>query len=94
MPITAEHSSMSQTGMATGSGVWPLMRKRLRRMTPMNFCPSCAPCIKLMAAAPKICAARKTGSVLRRSALRKSSTTILHMTQPRPKPSTTEITRP
>ena len=56
-PMTVEHSSISHTGITTPlTLVWPLQNARPRNSTPMNFCPSCAPCMKLMAAAPKICA--------------------------------------
>ena len=52
MPIVAEHSSIIQMGMpASPTLVWPLAKATPKKSTPMNFCPSCAPCIKLMAAA-------------------------------------------
>ena len=43
---------MIQMGMpASPTLVWPLAKATPKKSTPMNFCPSCAPCIKLMAAA-------------------------------------------
>ena len=56
-PMTMEHSTISQTGMTTPLTLgMPLQKATPRNSTPMNFCPSWAPCMKLMAAAPKICA--------------------------------------
>ena len=55
--MTVLHSSISQTGMTTPLTLdCPLQKATPRNSTPMNFWPSCAPCMKLMAAAPKICA--------------------------------------
>ena len=51
------HRIMSQIGIITPVTLgWPLQNAMPRNSTPMNFWPSCAPCMKLMAAAPTICA--------------------------------------
>ena len=56
-PMMVLHRIMSQTGIITPVTLgWPLQNAIPRNSTPMNFWPSCAPCIKLMAAAPTICA--------------------------------------
>ena len=56
-PMMALHRIMSQTGIITPVTLgWPLQNAMPRNSTPMNFWPSCAPCMKLMAAAPTICA--------------------------------------
>ena len=68
--MTTLQTSMSHTGMEMPLTLpCPLENAMPRNRTPMNFCPSCAPCMKLMAAAPKICAPRKKRFVLRRSIL-------------------------
>ena len=57
MPMVALHRSISHTGITTPATLdWPLQKAMPRNRTPMNFWPSCAPCMKLMAPAPKICA--------------------------------------
>ena len=56
----------------------PLTIQIPNSMTPMNFCPSCAPCINAMAAAPPIWAYRKNPVVFRRSISRQVQATSLH----------------
>ena len=56
-PMMVLHRIMSQIGIITPVTLgWPLQNAMPRNSTPMNFWPSCAPCMKLMAAAPTICA--------------------------------------
>ena len=62
--------------------LWPPLKATPRNRTPMNFCPSCAPCMKLMAAAPNICAPLKKRLVLRRSISRQIRVTSLQTTHP------------
>ena len=50
----------------------PLQNAMPRNSTPMNFWPSCAPCMKLIEAAPTICAYLKNPLVRRRSMRRRS----------------------
>ena len=55
--IPTLHSTVIQRGIwKFPPGIFPIDRKIPRRNTPMNFCPSCAPCINAIAAAPAICA--------------------------------------
>ncbi|VWM23674.1 Uncharacterised protein [Collinsella intestinalis] len=94
-PMTTEHSSMSHTGMIMFSTEdWPLQKATPRNRTPMNFWPSCAPCMKLMPAAPAICAQRKNVLDLRLSVLANRRVTILHTPQPAAKPRPRERTSP
>ena len=69
---------MSQSGI-TNSPPAATSLPRERNMpsmnTPMNFCPSCAPCMNAIAAAPTICAPPKKPAVRRRSNRRATSTT-------------------
>ena len=94
-PITVEQSTISQIGITTPETLdMPLQKATPKNNTPINFCPSCAPCMKLMAAAPKICATRKKPFALRRSSPAHRMVSSLQMTQPLAKPSARLMTRP
>ena len=95
MPITALHSTISHTGMSTPlTLLMPLEKATPKNSTPINFWPSWAPCIKLMAAAPKISAPVKNWLVRRRSILRQRMVKPLQTTQPMQKPKARLATRP
>ena len=94
-PMTALHSTMSHTGItAPVRSGWPFEKATPSSRTPMNFWPSWAPCMKLMAAAPKICRAVKVPLAFRRSTAEQSMVSSLHMPQPMAKPSARLRTRP
>ena len=93
--MTTLHRSMRHTGISMPlTEFWPWAKAAPKNRTPMNFWPSWAPCMKLMAAAPAIWAKPKNRLVLRRSMSRQMKEMILHTTQPVPKPSTRLSTRP
>ena len=93
--MTVEHSSMSHTGMmAPETSGWPLQKATPSSSTPMNFWPSCAPCIKLMDAAATIWAYLKTPFACLRSTPAHSIESPLQMSQPSAKPSARLSTRP
>ena len=93
--MTVLQSSISQTGIAMPATlVSPLQKAMPRKRTPMNFCPSCAPCMKLIAAAPKICAYLKNTLVLRLSMPAQTIVIRRQTHHPLPKPSARLMTRP
>ena len=93
--ITALHNTISH------SGIWklvtlscPLARKMPSMKTPINFWPSCAPCMNAIAAPPAICAPPKKPVVRRRSMFLHRNSTSLAAAQPNAKPSRVDRTRP
>ena len=85
--MTVLHTIISQTGMITPSTLlWPLLKATPRKSTPMNFWPSWAPCMKLMAAAPKISPAWKKRLVLCRFIPAQMIVISLQITHPDRKP--------
>ena len=94
-PMIVLHRIISHTGMITpATPVCPLQNAMPRNRTPMNFWPSCAPCMKLMAAAPTICAYVKNTLARLRSSPAQISVTSLHTIQPMPNPSRRLAARP
>ena len=94
-PITVLHISISQAGMTIPVTLsCPPQKAMPRKSTPMNFCPSWAPCMKLMAAAAKICAPWKKPLVFLRSIPAHTRMTRRQMPHPARKPSARLSTRP
>ena len=72
----------------------PVASVMARMKTPMNFWPSCAPCMNATPAPATICAQRNTWSDLTRSKFLQTRAIILVRIQPEPKPRNVESTRP
>src|SRR5699024_496057 len=94
-PMTTEQSTISHTGITMPSTLFcPLQKATPRNKTPMNFCPSWAPCMKLINAAPKIWPFWKKELVLLRSILPQIRAIPLQITQPTTNPKTRLNTSP
>ena len=93
--MTAEHSTMSQTGIVKlVTLLLPCAKNTPKRKTPINFWPSWAPCMKAIAAPPLICAPLKKRLVFVLLMFLQINSTSLTMPQPMPKPSIKDKPRP